>query len=177
MRPTIFSSLLIASAFTLNAQAGQKTSTVNVSAEMLEVCSLSSGDLNFGSGSYDDLIAAESSTQVIVNCSDSVNWTVSLDGGLHTGATIASGHREIHHADGGSYGAGAFSYSVEYHPDGGTPQYWGDGNSATQGDPVSGSGEAVLEARAYIESGFLDHPNGGNTAGLYSDTITVTLDY
>ena len=159
MRPIIFSSLLIASAFTLNAQAGQKVSTMNVSAEMFEVCSLSSGDLNFGSGSF-----------------DSVNWTVSLDGGLHTGATKGGGHREMHHADGGTYGAGAFSYYVEYQT-GGTPQNWGDGTSATQGDPVSGSGEAVLEARAHMVSGFLDHPNGGNTAGLYSDTITVTLDY
>lgn len=176
MRPIIFSSLLIASAFTLNAQAGQKVSTMNVSAEMLEVCSLSSGDLNFGSGSFDDLLAAESTAQIIVNCSDSVNWTVSLDGGLHTGATKGGGHREMHHADGGTYGAGAFSYYVEYQT-GGTPQNWGDGTSATQGDPVSGSGEAVLEARAHMVSGFLDHPNGGNTAGLYSDTITVTLDY
>ena len=91
MRPIIFSSLLIASAFTLNAQAGQKVSTMNVSAEMFEVCSLSSGDLNFGSGSFDDLLAAESTAQIIVNCSDSVNWTVSLDGGLHTGATKGGG--------------------------------------------------------------------------------------
>lgn len=172
MRFAISSGLLIASAFTLSAQAGQQTGNMTVRAELVEACSLVTNDLNFGTGTYSELIGKQSTAQITVNCPATTNWSVSLDGGLHTGATVNSGQREIHHTQGGSVGSGVFDYYILY--DNGVAQpFWGDGSSVLQGDPVNGSGQSTLTAIAQITAGFAS----GNTAGVYSDTVTVTLDY
>lgn len=170
-----------------NAHAGQQTTTMNVTAEIIEACSLSANDMNFGSGTHNHVKTKATTTQINVNCPSTISWTVSLDGGLHTGEVLTSnftfGHmmRELHHSQGGRYGFGVFGYSIYHDTTNGTAPttttYWGDGDVTARGAPVSGSGQSTLTAIGKIDFSFANHSNGGNPAGLYSDIVTVTLDY
>lgn len=170
--------LFISASFSLSVHAEQTHTSMDVRAEVVETCSITAETMNFGAGTVRDLVGILVRNKIIVNCPTALNWTVSLDGGMNTGATQNRGLRELHHSGGASATSGVFDYKIQYDDSSTGFPLWGDGSSAAQGDPVSGSGGAVLSAIGGIERGYVVTSSGsGNPAGIYSDSIIVTLDY
>lgn len=178
MRMVTFGSLLVAATYVLNAQAGQQTTTMTVSAELVDTCSINADNINFGSGTTPELVGASKNSQIIVSCPENTDWTVALEGDWQSGRMLTYVYPPQEPM---YFEALGYEYVVKHistsNPAG---ELWGNG-SAKLGDPVSGLGEQVLTAQASI-IGVLDESLRilglqGNPAGSYTDTITITLDY
>lgn len=182
--PTISIAILLA--VTCVAQAGQQSTTINVSAELVDSCSISIGDFSFGQLDADVYFAA-AHTQAVVDCPENTSWSLSLGPGQHlnaaTGEITLMGRsaRQIHHsqiANPNDSVGGAIAYDVSIStPLGGgniATQQWGDGITPGLGNPVTGTGQKTMSADATTDIGM---QTKNNPAGLYTDTLVVTLDY
>jgi len=141
------------------AQTNPATTTFNVTATVLKDCIVSATALPFGN--YTGAVVNASST-VTVTCTSGTTYTVGLNPGLTTGATVTTRQMGITQPAGGlNYSLLATSY---------TGANWGN----TSGSWVSGTGSGaaqaltvfgVLPAAQYVPP------------GSYTDTIAVTVTY
>lgn len=155
---------LLASA---SAGAVTTTTTFQVSATVLKTCSVTAGALGFGNYTPGAGAATASST-VNVNCTKSTGFTVALDAGTTTGATIAQRLMK----DSGSNTLQYNLYTANTYT-----TVWGDGSgtSATQ----AGTGAGVATAVPFTVYGQLPDnvTNQAAPPGSYTDTVKVTVTY
>ncbi len=146
------------------AQAATKTTTFNVTANVLENCTISAGDLNFGNWSGDVDVAVQST--IVVHCTNATGFEVSLSGGLISGDPL---DRQM--SSGGAVNLHYNLFTDLNHSD-----IWGDG---TDGSTVLGAGTGMANAiNLTVYGQLLASANpGGFDAGLYSDTVTATIEY
>lgn len=162
---------IVTSLFCSATHAGQQSTTMNVSADLIEACDLSASDMNFGAGTFDDLVNAGSAqATIIVSCPETMDWSVSLDTGLHT-SSGSSVNRRLTPTHSVSNPSSHFEYTIVY-DNNGVPTRWGNGSNTAQGDPRSGFGNMTMTATGDITGG-----DTANFPGQYTDVITVTLDY
>ncbi len=147
------------------AGAGTKTTTFQVSANVLKNCLVTANDLAFG-----DYVPSEGDisgqTTVDVRCTSGVDYTVALDFGVNGGTDAAR-----FMSDG--------SQSLEYnlYRNAGETEVWGDGSGSSF--TVGGTGGGMGVANAIDVYGVLPDSTANQAVfdGTYTDTITVTVTY
>ena len=141
------------------AQANPATTTFNVTATVLKDCIVSATALPFGN--YIGAVVNVSST-VTVTCTNSTAYTVGLNAGLTTSATVTTRQMGI------TQPAGGLNYSLL------TTSFTGSNWGNTSGSWVSGTGSGAaqpLTVYGVLPAGQYVPP------GSYTDTIAVTVTY
>ena len=145
----------------IQTNAATATSTMAVSAVVLTACSVAASPLTFGS--YDVSGAAVNvSSTVGVTCTGGSSYTIALGVGGGSGATFAT--RKM------SFGAGTLHYSI--YTDAARTAVWGDGTGGS--NTVSGTGSLGLVT--HTAYGSIPAGQSAN-AGVYTDSVSVTLNY
>lgn len=141
-------------------QAATATTTFSVTLTITASCTVSGTTLAFGTSG---LITAniDATSTLTVTCTNTTPYTVSLDAGTGTGATVAA--RKL------TSGAATVTYSL--YQDSGRSTVWGQ-SIGTDTVAGTGSGSAqTLTVYGRVPAQSTPAPNG------YSDTITVTVTY
>ncbi|MBW9332127.1 spore coat U domain-containing protein [Herbaspirillum sp. RU 5E] len=144
----------------LQTQAASSTGNLDISAIVPSQCVVQSAALPFGTYAAG---AVQQNAQIGVNCSNGTSYTVSLDAGTGSGASVAS--RKLSTAD----GVNTLNYGL--YQDAGRTRAWGNSNGS---DTVSGVGNGSSQSLPVY--GYIP---GGQTvrAGSYSDVVAITLSY
>jgi spore coat protein U-like protein len=143
------------------ARAATATTTFNVQMTIAASCIINSAStLNFGSSG---VIAAnvDQTSTLQVQCTNTTPYTISLDAGTGTGATVAA--RKM------TNGANTITYSL--YSDAGRTTVWGNTIGT---NTVAGTGNGA--SQPYTVYGRVP-PQTTPAAALYTDTITVTVTY
>jgi spore coat protein U-like protein len=143
------------------AKAATATATFTVQLTIASSCIINSaGNLNFGSSG---VIAAniDQTSTLQVQCTNTTPYTISLDQGTGSGATVAA--RKM------TNGANTITYSL--YQDTGRTTVWGNTIGT---NTVAGTGNGA--SQSYTVYGRVP-PQTTPAAALYSDTITVTVTY
>lgn len=147
---------------TTTIQAATATGTFNVSATVLTACSIGVLPLAFGNYDPASLTDRDATTTATVTCTGASSYTIAMNVGTGSGATFAS--RKM------TSGASTLNYSI--YTTAARTTVWGDGTSSTS--TVAGTG--ILGISTHTVYGRIPASQSVN-AGLYNDTITVTLTY
>lgn len=141
-----------------SASAATGTASIAVSTTVANTCTFTNGTLTFGA--YTGVVDNATGT-FTVNCTNNADYSIALNKGAGTGATITT--RQMMN---GTYSLG---YTINTTAGGGT--IWGDG---TTGSTVSGVGTGSAQTISVF--GVIP---AGETAisGSYTDTITATVTY
>ncbi|MBL8550612.1 MAG: spore coat U domain-containing protein [Hyphomonadaceae bacterium] len=147
--------------FVAHAWAATATDSFDVTATVVASCIVSAVDLPFGAYDPTSATPLDQATTVAVTCTNGTGYTVGLDKGEGTGASIAS--RRMQDA-----GANQLVYSL--YKDAGRSSLWGDSGGQT----VSGTGTGAQQTldvygRVPIHQAAI--------AGAYEDTVIVTVTY
>jgi spore coat protein U-like protein len=143
------------------AIAATTTTTFQVTATVLSVCSVSATNLAFGN--YDASLGTpvDGSSTVTVTCTPSETYDVGLNAGTGTGATVAV--RRM------TNGANTLDYSL--YTNAGRTTVWGDTIGVdTQAGTGNGAGQALTVYGRIPTAQYV-------AAGAYTDTITATVTY
>lgn len=142
--------------------AATATTTFQVTATVISVCTVSATDLAFGN--YDASAGApnDNTSTVSVTCSNGSPYTVALNAGTGTGATVAV--RRM------SNGGNTLDYSM--YTTAGRTTVWADGTggTSTQAGTGNGAGQNFTVFGRIPTGQFV-------TAGNYADTVTATVTY
>jgi spore coat protein U-like protein len=144
------------------AIAATATTTFQVTATVLSVCTVSATNLAFGNYDASSGTPNDASSTVTTTCSNSTAYTVALNAGTGSGATVAL--RRM------TNGANTLNYTM--FTTAGRTTVWGDGtlSTVTQAATGNGAGQALTV--------FGRIPTGQYvTAGNYTDTVTATVTY
>lgn len=147
-------------------RAATVTTTLPVSLTVTAGCSVQATGINFGSTSGATNVT--STGTITVTCLSGTSYTVTLDGGIHS--SIAN-LRTLQ-----SSAVGTTSIVYELYKDAATTQIWGDngfGNTYMQGTGVGGTGTGVGQPLTV----FGKILNTGNSAGTFTDTVVVTVNF
>ena len=152
-------------AFTTGALALTATTTFQVQASVNALCSVSAVNLTFPA--VDPLSSqTDGATTVTVNCTKNSPYTVGLDAGVTTGATIAQ--RKM------ANGADIMNYNL--YTDAARSTIWG--NSAVAPTWVSGTGLGMQSPQVLNVYGRVASGQTNLAVGTYTETtITVTVTY
>ncbi|MFM9863467.1 MAG: spore coat U domain-containing protein [Micropepsaceae bacterium] len=143
------------------AIAATATTTFQVTATVLSVCTVSATNLAFGNYDASSGTPNDNTSTVTVRCSNTTPYTVALNAGTGTGATVA-----VRRMTGGS----TLDYSM--YTTAGRTTVWGDGTLATVTQAGTGNGaNQALTVFGRITTGQFV------AAGAYTDTITATVTY
>jgi len=151
-----------AAAFAANSYAAVTTTTFTVSANVLAACTLSATGLDFGVVSTIGP-AVDGASTLATTCTNGTAYTIGLDAGISTGAAVTTRH--MTHTDTTTL----LDYNLSAASSGGIN--W-DAIGGTTTVPGTGTG---LEQQITV---YGQIPGTQNViAGLYSDTITATIDF
>lgn len=154
----VFGGLLSAS----GGQAATVSDTMSVSANVLSVCVVNAGDMVFGNVDPTSGSAVDQTASISVLCTKGTSFTVGLNAGTASGATVTSRHM--------IGGTGQLGYAL--YRDAARTANWGN----TPGTDTPAAQVAASTASTLTVYGRI--PGGQNvTAGSYADTITVTVNY
>ena len=142
--------------------AATATTTFQVTATVISVCTVSATDLAFGNYDASAGTPNDNTSTVSVTCSNGSPYTVALDAGTGTGATVAV--RRM------SNGGNTLDYSM--YTTAGRTTVWGDGTGGTSMQANTGSGAS----QSYTVYGRIPTTQFV-TAGSYADTVTATVTY
>jgi spore coat protein U-like protein len=164
---SMIASAVAALALASGAQAATRTTTFNVSATVASNCLVSATNLDFGAytpGGGDRTV----NSAVSVRCTNGTGFTVKLDDGAGTGTFT---QRLL------ANGAATLQYNL--YRDAAYAEVWGDGTGGTFTRTGTGTGVGAGNAQSLTVYGrVLDAgTNLTATAGTYTDTITVSVDY
>jgi spore coat protein U-like protein len=143
------------------ATAGTTTTTFTAQIAIAAACTVNSASsLNFGT---QGVLAAnvDQTSTIQVTCSNTTPYTIGLDAGGGTGATVAA--RKL------TSGGNTVNYTL--YADAAHTAVWGNTISS---DTVAGTGNG--SAQSLTVYGRVP-PQGAPAPGNYSDTITVTVMY
>lgn len=147
------------------AQAAEKTTTFLVTANVLENCTITAGDLDFGDWTVDTDVEVDST--ITVRCTANTDYVVNLSGGTTTGNVL---DREM-------TGAGATNVNYNLYTDVARTNVWGNGAGGTFNLGGIGAGMGVAQ-QLLVRGQLLASANVGLVeAGVYTDTITATIVY
>jgi spore coat protein U-like protein len=155
---TLFAAVVALALTSLPVAASTATTTFAVSATVQATCSVTATALTFGTYSTAQL---DNTSTVSVTCTNTTPYTVGLDAGTATGATVTT-RKMIN-------GANTLSYTL--YNDSGRTTNWGN-TAATNW--VSGTGNG--SAQALTVYGRIPAAQYVNPV-TYNDTITVTVTY
>jgi spore coat protein U-like protein len=153
--------LAFAYLFQRSAAAGSVTTTFTAQIAIAAACAIdSASSLNFGT---QGMLAAnvDQSSTIQVTCTNTTPYTIGLDAGRGSGATVAA--RKL------TSGGNTVSYAL--YADAAHTTIWGNTPSS---DTVAGTGNG--SAQSFTVYGRVP-PQGAPVPGNYSDTITVTVMY
>ena len=145
------------------AQADQKTTSFEVSANVKKNCIITAGDLAFG----DWTVATDTSSTstITVRCTNGTTFAVNLDAGENAGGDISQRQMD-----------GPGSVNVRYNLYTDADLVWGNG---TTGDNDGGAGAGMGTPQNLTVTGKLKVADneGAIEPGLYTDTVTATVEY
>ena len=150
-------------ALATTAQADQKTTSFQVSANVKKNCLVSAAAMAFG----DWTVEADTTTSstITVRCTSGTTYTVNLDSGVHG---TAVDNRQM---DGpGSANVKYFLYTTDN-------IVWGDGTNGTDNDGGTGAGLGSPQGLTVNGKIFAADNEGAIYPGLYTDTVTATIVY
>lgn len=154
----VLSAVLPASA----AKAVTTTTTFAVTATVLKACSVGANPLNFGNYDPTAAVALDSSTTLSVLCTVGSSFTVGLNAGVASGATVTT--RKM------ANGANTLNYAL--YQEAARANNWGN-TAGTDTPPATTA--PVLPTTLTVYGRI---PAGQNIpAGGYTDTVTVTVNY
>ncbi len=137
------------------------TASMGVTASVQSSCGVTALPLVFGIYSTTQSTATTASTTVAVTCTNGTPYTVGLDAGAGTGATVAS--RKL------TWGSNTLNYAL--YQDSGYATVWGN-TIGTNTETGTGTGLSQT-INVYGSIPALQ----AVVAGAYTDTITVSLTY
>jgi len=145
---------------TLSAFA-QSSATFAVTATVLPSCTVVGGStLAFGLVSPG--VQADGSAVITATCTVGTTYSLSLDAGTGSGATVAERRMT----------SGADTLSYRLYRDAGRTQLWGDGTNGTSAASSTGTGLVqTFTVYGRVPS------SASASVGVYADTITVTATY
>jgi len=167
LKLAIVSAIMACSAgLSTSSYAATTTATMTVSSSVATACTMTTGDLTFGS--YDP------STQADVDSTATITSTCTLGGGavitLSQGGNAFTGSSDVvplrQMADGDN--------RLKYHLYGDNDRIGVFGNTAGTGQNVTGTGGAVTTT---VYGRIVGAENAGTPAGTYADGVLVTLTY
>ncbi|HEY5338633.1 MAG TPA: spore coat U domain-containing protein [Rhizomicrobium sp.] len=145
-----------------SARATNASSNFTVSATVLASCSVTAGNLSFGSYTASSATPNTASSTVAVTCTNGTTYSVSLDGGTVSNAMTA---RNMKDTAGDLLSYGLYTTSAY-------TTVWGDGTGGTGDNSSSGTGTA----QSYTVYGQV--PAAQYVApSSYADQISVTVSY
>ncbi len=152
------------------AQAATKTTTFGVSATVAPNCLISAANLAFGNylGDPDTPVNVDSSSDISVRCSKNAAYTLALNAGTTSGASLAQRLLQ---------GAGSETLQYNLFTTAARATIWGDGSGGT--GTVGGTGTGMGNTLTHTVYGRLPDNafNQAAATGAYSDTIQVTVTY
>jgi spore coat protein U-like protein len=145
------------------ALADSKQTSLGVSATVNANCTVSANAVGFGDVDTLSASAVNGSGSVVVTCTNGTGWTAAADIGAGSGATFATRRMTV--------SGNTLNYTL--YRDSGRTQVWGDGTGSTFTVAGTGSGSAqTITVYGQIPGGQSSAP-----AGLYTDTVGVTITY
>lgn len=142
--------------------AAQDTTTFQVTANVIAFCDVTAEDMDFGD--FDGTVDLLATSEISVTCTEDHPYQVTLNAGSAAGSTVAN--RLL------SNGTDTLAYSLYRDPARTLP--WGD----TGADDVDGVGQGLTTPVDHTVYGRLPFaPNQDASTGLYSSTITVTVNF
>lgn len=150
------------------AQAATRTTTFNVTANVLANCSVTANALDFGD--YTPAAGAlTGSSTVSVRCTKNTGYTVALNAGTTSGGSIAQ--RLMKHTS----TTDTLQYNL--YTTAALTTVFGDGTGGSVTSAGTGSGMGTATAITVYGSLPDSAANQAALTGAYSDTITVTVTY
>jgi spore coat protein U-like protein len=144
------------------ALAGTASSAFAVSANVQSSCSVSASALAFGTYIASSATANDATSNVVVTCTNGLNYTVALDGGTNMAAVNGRAM-----TDGASHNLPYALYTATNRM-----TLWGDGTLSTSTVPGIGNGAA----QTLTVFGRIPMAQFVN-AGSYTDSVNVTVSY
>jgi len=141
--------------------AGTTTTTFGVSATVINQCIVSATNLAFGNYDPTSSVDTTSSNTLSVTCTLSDPYTIALNGGTTSGGNISQ--RKM------TTGSNTINYNI--YQDSSHTTLWGDG---TTGSTEAGTGSGIVQT--YTAYGIVPKQQV-IPSGVYTDTITVTLNF
>ena len=163
---SIFAAVAASLVLVATAQAGIETSTLNVSFTAIAACTVSTGRVDFGSGT--GLTPVYGTGDVTVNCSSGIPYNITLDAGLNY-QRLLTGKRSM--SDGINYIAYALSGDSQMNTEWGDADYDGTYPFGTSVVDTGTGGDQLHSVYGVTWSG------QALPVGEYSDTVTVTVYY
>ncbi len=157
--------LLVGSATLLPslASAQSASSTLSVNATVTANCTVSTNSLSFGNVNTISGANFDQSGGINVLCTNGTPWTASAGLGAGTGASFAS--RVM------TSGSDTLAYNL--YTNAARSTVWGDGSGTTSQLVGTGSGSTqTVTVYGRVASGQSSAP-----AGVYADTVSVTVSY
>jgi spore coat protein U-like protein len=157
----VAASILIGSTITnCPVQAATATSTIAVTATVLAFCTVTAAPLAFGNYSSTQV---DATTLLTVLCTPGTTYTLGLDQGVGTGATVAV------RLMAGALTGSTLAYTI--YSDTARTTVWGN---TVGSNTVAGTGSGLPQ----ILTGFGRVPSAQLSApGAYTDTVTATVTY
>jgi spore coat protein U-like protein len=147
------------------AHGATKTATLDVSVNVVPVCTVSTTAVDFGD--YDGSIDVFANGDVTVNCPIDVSYNIALDAGQNA-------------AVGRAVSDGVNGIGYELHQDSNLAFPWGDSDFAstyTSGPSLFDTGDGSDQPHP-VYGAMLAFPPGFTTpTGAYTDVVTVTVHY
>lgn len=145
-----------------SAMAATASDQFDVTIDIVDECSITAGDLSFGSSGGVIGANIDASSSVVVNCNPGASWDVALDAGTGTGSTVAARFMD----DGGPN-----TVSYQMYSDAGRSAVWGE-TSGT--DTVTGTGTGINQTLTVYGR----VPSGQSVAaGAYLSTVNATVTF
>ena len=145
------------------AEAATTTGSMAVSATVLTACTVTPGPLAFGNYDPTSATARDATASITILCTSGTAYTLGLDAGTGTGATTTARHMTL------TAGSATLSYSL--YNDSGRTVNWGNtsGTGALTGNATGLTQSFTVYGRIPAQQ--------SSSAGVFTDTITVTLTY
>lgn len=161
-RAAILAILLGGSSMVVPAQAATTTTTFPVTATVLTACAVTANPLAFGNYDPTAATALDATTTLSVLCTVGTSFTVGLNAGTGTGATVTT--RRM------TNGANTLNYAL--YREAARTNNWGNTPGTDTPPPTTAP---VLPTSLTVYGRV---PAGQNVApGGYADTVTVTVNY
>jgi spore coat protein U-like protein len=160
-------SILVMGSLASVAHAGSATSSFNVTAQVVQSCTISTVPLGFGN--YDPIVANLSTAlqvngSVTITCTKGSSTTIGLDPGQNASHAVGTTR---------AMAQGVVDYlSYELYQDVGHATVWGNSGVALFTPPVAPS----KAARTYTIYGSVP-PAQSSTTGAYTDSVVATVNF
>jgi spore coat protein U-like protein len=145
------------------AQADQKSTTFQVSANVKKNCLITAGNMVFGDWTVET--DASTTSTITVRCTNNTVYVVNLDAGLH-----AAGDISLRQMD----GPGTVNVRYNLYTD--TDLMWGNGTTGAN-DGGTGAGMGSPQNLTVTGKLFVADNQGAIEPGAYADTVTATIVY